>query len=106
MTTTSLILDGGLTTDIPVGKTKRIKHDKGAVLLCNVNGTFYAVDDRCTHEDVSLYLGCLKGERVHCSLHGGEFCVKTGAVLREPAEVGLKTYEVRVEENRINVMLV
>jgi nitrite reductase/ring-hydroxylating ferredoxin subunit len=106
MTTTSLILDGGLTTDIPVGKTKRIKHDKGAVLLCNVNGTFYAVDDRCTHEDVSLYLGCVKGERVHCSLHGGEFCVKTGAPLKEPAEVGLKTYEVRVEKVNIHIVLI
>lgn len=92
-------------TDIPVGKTKRIKHDNGAVLLCNVNGTFYAVDDRCTHEDASLYLGCLKGERVHCSLHGGEFCVKTGAPLKEPAEVGLKTYEVRVEGRRVEVLI-
>ncbi|WP_020558106.1 non-heme iron oxygenase ferredoxin subunit [Thiofilum flexile] len=103
MKQTSLILDGGLVTDIPLGKTKRLKHDKGAVLLCNVNGTFFAVSDRCTHEDASLYLGCLKGERVHCSLHGGEFCVKTGAPLTEPVEVALQTYVVTVEAGRIRV---
>ena len=95
-------LDAGSINEIKPGKTKRVDAANGKrILVCNVDGEFYAVDDRCTHEDSSLYLGCLKGERIHCSLHGGEFSVKTGAALAEPAEIALQTYPVRIEDGRI-----
>jgi len=98
-------VDAGLVTELPLGKTKRIKHAQGAILVCHVAGQVYALDDRCTHEDASLYLGCLKGERVHCSLHGGEFDVKTGAALTEPAEIALRTYPVQISDGRIFINL-
>lgn len=85
---------------------KRVEAGNGKrILICNVAGEFYAVDDMCTHEDASLYLGCLHGERVHCSLHGGEFNVKTGAAVTEPAEIPLQTYPVSLENGRIMVMV-
>jgi len=88
--------------EIPVGKTKRITLAGGkTILLCNVDGAFYAVDDRCTHEDASLYLGCLKGEEIHCSLHGGRFNVKTGEPTHEPAEIALNIYTLVIEQERI-----
>ncbi|HHC73827.1 MAG TPA: non-heme iron oxygenase ferredoxin subunit [Thiothrix sp.] len=74
---------------------------KQHVLLCNVSGDYYAVDDLCTHEDMSLYLGCLKGDLVQCSLHGGKFNVKTGEPAEEPAEIPLKTYPVIIKDNVI-----
>jgi 3-phenylpropionate/trans-cinnamate dioxygenase ferredoxin subunit len=99
-------LDAGSINEIKPGKTKRVEAGNGKrILVCNVGGEFYAVDDRCTHEDSSLYLGCLKGDRIHCSLHGGEFSVKTGEALAEPAEIALQTYVVSLVDERITVTL-
>lgn len=96
------MIDAGSINEIPLGKTKRVELGQGQrVLICNVNGELFAVDDRCTHEDSSLYLGCLKGEIIHCSLHGGQFNVKTGAAVAEPAEGKLKTYRLTLKDQRI-----
>jgi nitrite reductase/ring-hydroxylating ferredoxin subunit len=95
-------LDAGSINEIKPGKMKRVDAGNGKrILICHVDGEFYAVDDMCTHEDSSLYLGCLHGDRVHCSLHGAEFSVKTGAPMAEPAEIPLKTYPVSIEDGRI-----
>jgi len=73
------------------------------ILLANVAGRLYAVDDRCTHEEASLSKGVLKGELVKCPLHNSRFNVRTGEVLEEPAEEPLRTYPVREEGGRILV---
>lgn len=97
-------LDAGDINEIKPGKMKRVDAGNGKrILICHVEDSFYAVDDMCTHEDASLYLGCLKGDRVHCSLHGGEFSVKTGEPLAEPAEIPLQTYPVAIVDGRILV---
>lgn len=94
-------INAGSIHAIKVGKTKRVDAGGYFILVCNVAGQFYAVDDLCTHEDASLYLGCLKGDRIHCSLHGGEFCVKTGKAVEEPAEIDLKTYPITIQNDEI-----
>lgn len=71
------------------------------ILLANVAGRYYAVDDSCTHEDASLSTGVLKGELVKCPLHNSRFNLRTGEVLEEPAEAPLRTYPVREEGGRI-----
>ena len=97
-------LDAGSIHDFKPGTTRRIEAGKGKrILVCRVDDAVYAVDDRCTHEDASLYLGCLKGDRIHCSLHGGEFNVRTGEAVTEPAEVALQTYVVTLEQGNIRV---
>ena len=91
--------------DLPSGKTKKFTIDNGDILLANVDGEIYAVDDMCTHEDSSLSLGCLKGELVSCTLHGSRFNVRTGEPMEEPATEALQRYEVRIQNNRIEVSL-
>jgi len=89
--------------DIRPGQTKRVVVDGHAVLLANVEGRYYAVDDMCTHEDSSLSLGCLKGELVSCTLHGSRFSVVTGRPAEEPATGPLKTWPVRLQGGEILV---
>ena len=96
-------IEAGNTNEIKLGKMKRIEAGDKAILVCNVNGEFYAVDDMCTHEDSSLYLGCMKGDLVQCSLHGARFNVKTGEPMEEPAEVPLQTYALKIEGDKILV---
>ena len=98
------MINAGSINEIKPGKMKRVDTPDGKrLLVCNVNDEFYAVDDMCTHEDASLYLGCLKGDEVQCSLHGGMFNVKTGAATVEPAELPLKTYVVTLRDNQIQI---
>ncbi len=80
---------------------KRITAAGKTLLVCNVDGAFYTVDDICTHEDASLYLGCLKGNEVECSLHGGRFNVITGAATAEPAETSLTTYKTIIQDKQV-----
>jgi nitrite reductase/ring-hydroxylating ferredoxin subunit len=80
---------------------KRVELRGRRILLANVEGRFYAVDDTCTHEEASLSAGVLKGELVKCPLHGSLFNVRTGEAQEEPAEEDLSTYPVRLEGERI-----
>ena len=87
--------------ELPPGKMRRVDVGKLRILLANVDGQFYATDDTCSHEDASLSTGFLKGEWVKCPLHGSRFNVRTGEVADEPAEVNLRTYDVRIDGNDI-----
>jgi nitrite reductase/ring-hydroxylating ferredoxin subunit len=101
---TKTTIEAAKLDEIKPGKMKRVAVSENRhILLCNVEGEYYAVDDLCTHEDMSLYLGCMKGDLIQCSLHGGKFNVKTGEPAEEPAEVPLKTYTVSIEEHCIYV---
>lgn len=91
--------------EVPPGKTLKVAAGGQVILLANVEGRIYAIDDMCTHEDSSLALGCLKGELVSCTLHGSRFNVRTGEPTEEPAVDPVRTYAVRVDSGRILVDL-
>ena len=85
----------------------------GSVLLLgdcavfNLEGAFCATQAMCTHKQGPLSEGSLDGTTVTCPLHGAQFNVWTGAVLRGPAKDSLKTYRVTVDGDigRIEVPL-
>ena len=83
--------------DIPPGAIKRVEADGVEVLLCNVEGEIFAVEDVCTHDGGPLDQGELDGCRIMCPRHGALFDVRTGAALTLPAIVPLPTYAVRIE---------
>lgn len=91
------------TREIQPGKMKRVEIDGHPVLIANVDGNYYAVDDTCTHEDTSLSTGSLNDELIKCPLHGSRFNVRTGRVLEEPAEDDLKTYTVVIDGSSISI---
>jgi 3-phenylpropionate/trans-cinnamate dioxygenase ferredoxin subunit len=91
--------------ELAPGRMKRLDIGGRRILLANVEGRYYAVDDTCTHEDASLSQGFLKGELVKCPLHGSRFNVRTGEALEEPAQAALGTYPVRLENELILVGL-
>jgi 3-phenylpropionate/trans-cinnamate dioxygenase ferredoxin component len=100
---TQEFIEAAKAQELAPGTMKRVEIRGRRILLANVAGRVCAVDDTCTHEDASLATGVLRGELVKCPLHGSRFNVCTGKVLEEPAEVGLQTYPVRLEGERILV---
>lgn len=91
--------------DLAPGELKAVEANGEQILLCNVDGEFYAVHDECTHERFPLSEGTLEGDAVVCPLHGARFSLKTGEVLALPAMEGVKTYEVRVEGDDVLVAM-
>ena len=71
----------------------------GNVVVFNVNGNFCATQATCTHRGAPLVQGKLDGSTVTCPLHGSQFNVCSGAVLRGPAMDPLMTYRVVVDGN-------
>ena len=69
----------------------------GDVAIFSVEGGFCATQAKCTHRQGPLSEGTLDGSTVTCPLHGAQFNVWTGAVLRGPAKEPLKTYSVTVD---------
>jgi len=74
------------------------------VAIFNVEGTFYAIEDVCTHDDGPLAEGELTGCIIECPRHGATFDIRTGKVLSAPAMVDVKRFDVRVEGSAIQVM--
>ncbi len=88
---------------IAAGTTLRVTVGTTDVLLCNVEGTIYAIEDVCTHDGGALDQGELEGCRIACPRHGAYFDVTTGAALTFPAVIPVATYPVRVEGDEIFV---
>ena len=88
---------------IAPGTMQRVSVDGVDMLLCNVGGSFYAVENVCTHDGGALDAGELDGERVMCPRHGAFFDVTTGRALTLPAIAPLPTYAVRIEGDDIYI---
>jgi nitrite reductase/ring-hydroxylating ferredoxin subunit len=89
--------------EIAPGMKKRVKIGEEDVLIVNVEGTFYAVSNLCTHNRLPLSAGRLDGYIIRCTYHGSEFDVRTGEVKTKPAETPLPTYEIKVDGDDILV---
>ncbi|HIG15552.1 MAG TPA: non-heme iron oxygenase ferredoxin subunit [Gammaproteobacteria bacterium] len=82
---------------------KRIELNGLCILIANIQGALYAVQDTCTHEDASLYQGALEGDCVRCPLHGSRFCLTNGRAIDDPAEIDLAVFSVFTRDGRIFV---
>lgn len=91
------------TSGIAPGEMRAVDVDGISVLLCNVDGEFFAIRDECTHECFPLSEGKLAGHSVTCALHGASFDVRTGEVLALPAYEAVTTYQVRVEGEDVSI---
>ena len=88
-------------TELNPGEMKRVNLDGKRLLLANAEGQYYCVDEMCSHEDYSLYFGCIQGKRIKCSLHGSYFDLASGQPLNEPADCPLRTYAVSVVDGQV-----
>jgi nitrite reductase/ring-hydroxylating ferredoxin subunit len=112
-------------SDLPQGEMRQVEIGQEEILIANVTGTIYAVNNRCGHMNAPLSMGVLKGKIVECPLHKARYNIATGKCVRGPQMGGLegvfiattgagrvtanidtldiKTYKTRVERGIIKV---
>jgi len=119
--------------EVPVGRMKQIELDGKEIVIVNLDGKFYALNDRCSHTNAPLSMGHIQDSIITCPMHGARFDITTGKKVSDPKmpsfDIGslpinmqkymeyagqllsrIKTYdqdiyEVRVEGNSIKLRL-
>lgn len=89
--------------DVPAG-TKIVVHANGEeILLCNTADRLFAVQNLCSHAYEKLDCGRMRNGWLSCPVHGARFDLETGQPINPPAVMPIKTYEVRVIGDTIEV---
>jgi len=109
-------------SEFPPNTHRVVKVGRREIGIFNVDGTFYALPNLCTHQLGPLCTGKVSGtvicsretewklqwgldnEIVTCPWHGVEYHIKSGTCLAFP-EIRLRTYEVWVEDDQVMVRL-
>ena len=94
------------TADVAPGSA--VRFDVGGLRVCvvRIGDDFYALGDRCSHEDYSLAEGeVFEDEReIECWKHGSTFSLETGEPQSLPATKPVPVYDVKVEGDRVLVV--
>jgi len=88
---------------LPKGERLYVEIDDKPVIIFNVDGEYFAIDDECTHDNGPLGDGELTDHHVTCPRHGAKFDIKTGKALTLPAVKNVNTYPIRVTNGKIEI---
>ena len=83
----------------------RFDHDNKTYCVYKLEDGYYATDGFCTHEAVHLEDGLVIDDEIECPMHQGIFNIKSGEALSPPACEDLKTYPVKVDNDKIFIKI-
>jgi 3-phenylpropionate/trans-cinnamate dioxygenase ferredoxin subunit len=93
--------------ELAAGQVRRFDVGETRIALVRVGEEFYAVGDRCSHEDYSLAEGEVWEPEceIECPRHGSTFDLRTGEPCSLPATKPVPTYEVEVVGDDVMVVM-
>lgn len=91
--------------DIPPGERIFLEIDGEPIVVFNVGGSFFAIGDRCTHDDGPLGDGDLENHTVSCPRHGAKFDIRNGNALTLPAVEPTTSFPTRVVDGLLEIGL-
>jgi len=93
------------TDDVPDGEVRRFVLGRTAIAVVHLGEDWYAIGDRCTHQDISLAEGELYPDslEIECWKHGSCFSLKTGEPNVLPATKPTPVYTVTVDGDDVLV---
>lgn len=96
----------GRKEEFPEGKAVPLVVEGHSIVVCHlVGGGYYAVEDRCSHDDEELSGGGLEGCELICPRHGARFDVRDGSVTAPPAFYPIDAYAVTLRDGELFVTL-
>ena len=91
--------------ECPPGILLDIEAGGETIVLANLDGDLYALQNRCSHQDLPLSDGELDGDQLECLYHGARFDVCTGNAMGLPAIKPVETYAVQLRGQEIYVQV-
>ena len=91
------------TEELAPGGFRIVDVDGAQVVVFNLDGQYYAIEDVCTHDGGQLTGGYVEGDQIVCPRHGARFCIRNGEALSPPAYEPTATFPVRVEDGMVQV---
>jgi 3-phenylpropionate/trans-cinnamate dioxygenase ferredoxin component len=93
--------------DVAPGEARRFDVAGLRVALVRIGDDFYAVGDRCSHEDFSLADGEVWGPEceLECAKHGSTFDLRTGQPCSLPATRPVPVYELVLDADDVSVVI-
>lgn len=92
-------------SEVPDRGTHAVELNGIPLVVIKSEGEVFALDEFCTHEEVSLADGEVYDHTVECWLHGSCFDLRTGKPTGPPASKPLATYPVRIDGDDVYVSL-
>jgi 3-phenylpropionate/trans-cinnamate dioxygenase ferredoxin subunit len=91
--------------ELPPGTMRLVPAGSRLVGVYNCGGTYYAIEDRCSHDDGPLAEGDWDPEAcvVVCPRHGSRFDLQTGIPMSLPAFERVETFPVSVRDGMVVV---
>jgi 3-phenylpropionate/trans-cinnamate dioxygenase ferredoxin component len=91
----------GTLSDFPLNEQKIIDLEDEFVLVLRTESGFWAIEDRCSHDDNELFGGEVVGKEIKCPRHGARFDLESGQALCLPAVRAVRTYQVVVSDHDV-----
>ena len=98
-------IDACAADELVENSSKSIEVDNISILICKSGGEFYAIENRCTHQDTPLSGGRVRRGFVSCPLHGVLFNLRSGEPMGQLTRKPVRTFPVSIEQNRVYVDL-
>jgi nitrite reductase/ring-hydroxylating ferredoxin subunit len=70
--------------EVPAGTMKHIELNGKEIMIVNLGGKFYALNDRCSHTNAPLSMGHIQDSILTCPMHGARFDITTGKKVSDP----------------------
>ncbi|WP_062211199.1 non-heme iron oxygenase ferredoxin subunit [Streptomyces sp. NBRC 109706] len=83
--------------DLAEDTPHRVEVDGTPVAVVRTEGEVFAVNDICSHANVSLSEGEVENCQIECWLHGSSFDLRTGKPSGLPATRPIPVYHVKIE---------
>ena len=91
--------------DCDVGTLRAVMVEGTPIVLANVEGDIFALQDECSHEEYPLTDGELEGGDLVCIYHGARFECATGRNKSLRAMRPIKCFAVQVRDDEIYIDL-
>jgi len=91
--------------DVPLETKRAFEVGGRTILVCHAPERWYAVSNLCSHANEKLECGRMSRGRISCPVHGARFDLATGRALNAPATQPIATFEVRVVDDWIEVLV-
>ncbi len=92
-------------SQLPPGEMILVEHEGEPIAVVNCEGTYFAIEDRCSHDDGPLVEGELNQAdcTVECPRHGSIFDLRTGKPKTLPAFEPVRTFTVGITDETITL---